>query len=145
VRLGVVRCIRAADPHLRRAGGGAIVNLASVASLRPEGDLAHYDSSKGAVATMTRSMAWELRGAGIRVNAVAPGAIQTPGAMDSFKPLLSDPEYLQTKFAGYRSRLGLGRLGDPDEVARSVLFLASPLASYITGAFLVVDGGMSIC
>src|SRR5206468_8494919 len=78
--MGAMRCTRAAAPHMQRAGGGSIVNLASIAGMRPEGDLAHYETSKGAVLMMTKSLAWELKELQIRVNCVAPGGIQTPGA-----------------------------------------------------------------
>lgn len=142
--MGVQRCARAAAPHLGRAGGGSIVNLASIAGLKPEGDLAHYEASKGAVVMMTRSLAWELKELNIRVNAVAPGGIQTPGARLSIEPLLSDPKKLMAKSRNFMSRIPLKRMGEPDDIARAVLFLVSPLAEYVDGTVLVVDGGFLI-
>jgi 2-deoxy-D-gluconate 3-dehydrogenase len=139
--MGTMRCVRAAAPHMANSGGGAVVNLASIAGLHPEGDLAHYDTSKGGVVMMTKTLAWELREQRIRVNAVAPGGIQTEGARLSIEPLLSDPKKLMAKSKNFMSRIALKRMGDPDDIARAVLFLASPLADYITGDILVVDGG----
>jgi 2-deoxy-D-gluconate 3-dehydrogenase len=139
--MGTMRCTRASAPHMTRTGGGAVVNLASTAAFRPEGDLAHYETSKGAVVMMTRSLAWELKDARIRVNAVAPGGIQTPGARLSIEPLLNDPKRLMAKSRNFMSRILIKRMGEPDDVARAVLFLCSPMAEYVNGELLVVDGG----
>ncbi len=140
--MGTMRCCRAAVPHMQKSGGGTIVNLASIAGLKPEySHLAHYETSKGAVLMMTRSLAWELRASRIRVNAVAPGGVQTPGARQSIEPLLADPKKLMERSREFMSRIALKRMGEPDDVARAVLFLASPMADYITGATLLVDGG----
>jgi 2-deoxy-D-gluconate 3-dehydrogenase len=142
--MGTMRCTRAAAPHLARGGSGAIVNLASIASFRPGGDLAHYEASKAAVAMMTQSFAWELRESRIRVNAIAPGGIQTPGTRLSIEPLLSNPKKLMERSRNFMSRIALKRMGEPDDVARAALFLASPMSDYITGAVLVVDGGFLV-
>jgi 2-deoxy-D-gluconate 3-dehydrogenase len=139
--MGTMRCTRAAAPHMARSGGGAVVNLASIAGLHPEGDLAHYETSKGGVVMMTRSLAWELKELSIRVNAVAPGGIQTPGARLSIEPLLNDPKKLMARSKSFMSRLPLKRFGEPDDIARAVLFLATPMSSYMTGALVLVDGG----
>jgi 2-deoxy-D-gluconate 3-dehydrogenase len=90
---------------------------------------------------MTKSLAWELRELSIRVNAVAPGGIQTPGARLSIEPLLNDPKKLMAKSKTFFSRIPLKRMGEPDDVARAILFLATPLSAYITGALVLVDGG----
>ncbi len=137
--MGSMRCIRACAPHMK--DGGSVVNLASIAGLHPEGDLAHYESSKGAVIMMTKSLAWELREQKIRVNAVAPGGVQTPGARLSIEPLLSDPKKLMARSKSFMSRIALKRFGEPDDIARAILFFASPMSDYVTGALLVVDGG----
>jgi 2-deoxy-D-gluconate 3-dehydrogenase len=137
--MGSMRCTRACAPHMK--DGGSVINLASIAGLHPEGDLAHYDTSKGAVVMMTRSLAWELRERKIRVNAVAPGGVQTPGARLSMEPLLNDPKKLMARGKNFMSRIALRRFGEPDDIARAILFFASPLSDYVTGALLVVDGG----
>jgi 2-deoxy-D-gluconate 3-dehydrogenase len=139
--MGAMRCTRAVAPHMAKAGGGSIVNLASIAGMHPEGDLAHYETSKGAVLMMTKSLAWELKELRIRVNAVAPGGIQTPGARLSIEPLLSDPKKLMKRSRNFMERIALKRMGDPDDVARAILFLATPMSDYVTGAMLLVDGG----
>jgi len=137
--MGSMRCIRECAPHMK--DGGSIINLASIAGLHPEGDLAHYDTSKAAVIMMTKSLAWELREQKIRVNAVAPGGIQTPGARLSIEPLLADPKRLMARSKNFMSRIALKRMGEPDDIARAILFFASPMSDYVTGALLVVDGG----
>src|SRR5256885_2193003 len=139
--MGSMRCTRAAAPHMAKSGGGAVVNLASIAGLHPEGDMPHYETSKGGVVMMTRSLAWELKELSIRVNAVAPGGIQTPGARLSIEPLLSDPKKLMARSKSFMSRLPLKRFGEPDDIARAVLFLATPMSSYMTGTLVLVDGG----
>ena len=93
--------------------------------------LAHYDASKHGAWGFTKNVALELAPHGIWVNAIAPGGIRTPGAGNA------DEETL----AAFAKLIPMGRLGDPDEIGRAALFLASDLSSYITGAQLVVDGG----
>jgi len=146
--LGAVRLCRAALPHLQKAaaagGSPSIVNIASIEGLRPAGTyLVHYSASKGALISMTRSLAWELRGLGVRVNGVAPGAIETPGTA-ALRPVPKDDaerQKLESMERAFLGRIPVKRRGAPDDVARAVLFLASPFADYITGEILVVDGG----
>jgi NAD(P)-dependent dehydrogenase (short-subunit alcohol dehydrogenase family) len=112
--------------------GGAIVNVASIEGLQPAFDHSHYAASKAAVIMHTRAAALELGPAGIRVNCVSPGLIEAPGIDDAW------PEGV----ARWHAAAPLERLGRPDDVADAVLFLASPAARWITGANLVIDGGV---
>ena len=114
--------------------GGRIVNIASTGALgpTPTGGLAHYDSSKSAVVMITKVLALELGPHGILVNAVAPGSTLTPGTGERLKGE-------RGKFLS--SKLPLGRLGEPDDIAKVVLFLVSAAADYMTGTVVVVDGG----
>jgi NAD(P)-dependent dehydrogenase (short-subunit alcohol dehydrogenase family) len=111
--------------------GGAIVNMASKNGLAASAMLTHYNASKGGVVLLTQSLSVELAKHGIRVNAVAPGFIDTP----------LDRELKQKETLNLTSRTPLGRLGTIEEAANAFLFLASDEASYITGTTLVVDGG----
>jgi len=115
-----------------RGDGGAIVNIASIEGLQPAFDHSHYAASKAAVIMHTRAAALELGRAGIRVNSVSPGVIEAPGIEESW------PEGV----ARWRAAAPLERLGHPSDVADAVLFLVSPAARWITGANLVVDGGV---
>jgi meso-butanediol dehydrogenase/(S,S)-butanediol dehydrogenase/diacetyl reductase len=126
---------RAAIPLLRDAGGGAIVNTASISGLGGDYGLAAYNAAKGAVANYTRAAAIDHARENIRVNAVCPGPIVTPLAKGLIEHERVAPEY--------EKRIPMGRPGQPEEVASAVAFLASDDASYITGALLVVDGGVT--
>jgi 2-dehydro-3-deoxy-D-gluconate 5-dehydrogenase len=120
---------------------GSVVNIASVDAVRPTGNLAHYDASKGGLVMLTRALALEFAPHRIRVNAVAPGAIDTPGAKASMSagvPAGVNPADLLKAFL---ARIPLGRMGSPDDIAGAVVFLAGGAAAYVTGALLVVDGG----
>jgi 2-deoxy-D-gluconate 3-dehydrogenase len=124
------------------AQGGRIINLASIDGLRPNGMAAHYNASKGGVLMLTKAMALELAPHRILVNAVSPGGITTPGtdaARENVRNSMGIPE--EDILQGWIQRVPLKRMGDPDEVARVVLFLASAAADFITGANIVVDGG----
>jgi len=116
----------------RAAGGGAVVNIASIEGLQPAAWHAHYTQTKAALIMQTRNAALELGPQGTRVNAVSPGLIDTGGLEAAW------PEGV----ARWRARAPLGRLGAPQDIADAVLFLLSDGARWITGANLVVDGGV---
>ena len=120
--------------------GGTIVNITSIDAFHPSGNLTAYDASKGGAEMLTRSMALELGRYGIRVNAIAPGGVQTPGAQALTSGVAAGVN-AEAVLESFLSRIPMGRMGDPDDIARVVLFLASPMGSYVTGATLVVDGG----
>ncbi|MFC4455604.1 SDR family oxidoreductase [Deinococcus sonorensis] len=117
----------------------AIVNVASVQGLFAEPGNVAYNSSKGGLVNLTRAMCLDLAPMGIRVNAVAPGAIATESLLQGVQAT-DDPE--QTR-RDYQDLHALRRIGEPREVAQAVYFLGSPEASFITGAILTVDGGMT--
>jgi NAD(P)-dependent dehydrogenase (short-subunit alcohol dehydrogenase family) len=126
---------RAAVPHLRAAGGGSIVNTASVAALRasrPRPSHA-YAASKGAVLALTRAMAVSLGQDRIRVNAICPGLIRTRLTVDIVEAA--------ENAAAENDGIPIGRVGEPEDIARCALFLASDASSFITGTQIVVDGG----
>jgi NAD(P)-dependent dehydrogenase (short-subunit alcohol dehydrogenase family) len=130
---------RAAIPLMREGGGGAIVNTASVAGLKPAGDEAAYTVSKAAMVSLTGTLALDYAADGIRANCVCPGFMEM--VMSDRRRDLTE-EQQKSRAAGASARVPLGRQGTYDEVARAVLFLASSDASYVTGAALVVDGGL---
>lgn len=118
------------------APGGAIVNLGSIAGLAGQPPRNAYGAAKAGLMMMTRNLACEWASAGLRVNTVAPGYIETPAVL-----ALRDAG--RAPFEAVIRRTPMGRLGTPEEVARAILFLASPAASYVTGATLSIDGGWS--
>ena len=122
-----------AIPAMKASGGGAIVNVSSISALRPRG-LTTYTVSKGAVIALTKALAKEVGSRGIRVNCVAPGYISTE-LTDVLSEEIRDVLLGQTP---------LGRLGEPEDIARTVRFLLSDDASFITGAVLSVDGGLGM-
>jgi 3-oxoacyl-[acyl-carrier protein] reductase len=124
---------RAAAKPLMKARGGRIINIASVSGLMGNPGQANYSASKAGVMGMTRTIARELAGRNITVNAIAPGFIQT-----DMTAKLSDEIHQALK-----AQIPLGRLGQPRDVAETALFLASDAAEYITGQVIVVDGGMT--
>jgi NAD(P)-dependent dehydrogenase (short-subunit alcohol dehydrogenase family) len=132
--LGYFLMAKAVVPHMRRRGGGAIVNIASTTSLKGVANLLHYSSSKGAVQAMTRSLASELGKDEITVNAVAPGFTVSDGVLDNAAAV----EKMRTSAPGKRP---LSREMLPADIVGAVRFFASPAAGFITGQTLVVDGG----
>lgn len=129
----------------RRRRAGVIVNVASVDALAPSAEgLLHYTTSKHAIAGLTRSLAMELAPAGIRVNAVCPGAAMTEGAIELVTAGAPAGIDLEAQWNGIVDRTPLGRLCQPDEIGRAVVFLASDMAAFITGVLLPVDGGILV-
>ena len=135
--MAVVRGTRAAIPLL--GPGSSIVNISSISALRASSRAAPYGAVKAAVDHYTGSAAKMLARKGIRVNAVAPGSIEFPGGSWEDRKT-SNPELYNSTLA----QIPFGRMGTPEEVANVVLFLASPLASWITGQSIVVDGGQLV-
>lgn len=131
---GVFYACRAAIPLLRKRGGGAIVNIASLSGVRADYGFAAYNAAKGAVINFTRTMALDHSLENIRATAVCPGYISTPlTAIPASVDAIND-EWIQ--------RIPLQRAGSAEEVAQLVVFLLSPAASYITGTEVVIDGGL---
>ena len=136
---GVVRATRACLPALRESPVAAIVNVSSAVAMVGLPERACYAATKGAVYSLTLSMAADYVNDGIRVNCVTPGTIATPW-VERLLDQAVDSEIERTRLA---SRQPLGRLGSAEEVANAIAFLASPAASFITGAALSVDGGIA--
>ncbi|NGO13379.1 glucose 1-dehydrogenase [Streptomyces sp. HC44] len=143
-QVGVFLGIKTVAPEIAEAGGGTIVNTASYAGVTGMAYVGAYAATKHAIVGLTRVAALELAGKGIRVNAVCPGAIDT--AMSNPAQLDPDADADAEKAAEgidrlYRKLVPLGRIGQPEEVARLVLFLSGDDSSYITGQPFVIDGG----
>lgn len=136
---GVFHTCRAAVPILKARGQGAIVNVASVAGVRARPGLTAYCAAKAGVILFTRALALELAPHGVRANALLPGPTRTP-MLARFTPHLT-PEEGGRRFI---ESVPLGRLAEPEEIARAALFLASDEASFVTGACLGADGGRGI-
>lgn len=133
---GVFEGCRAAIPVMVEGGGGSIVNTASVAATISSPRFAAYAAAKGGVVSLSRSIAFDYGGKGIRCNAIAPGLIRTPATA----PVLADEE----RRAFLTAKILLGRIGEPADIAAAVLYLASEESSFVTGQVLTVDGGRSI-
>jgi NAD(P)-dependent dehydrogenase (short-subunit alcohol dehydrogenase family) len=130
---------KAVIPFMSSDGTASIVNTSSAAGLYPINDRPAYIASKGAVIALTRAMALDLAPRSIRVNCICPGAVETPllhGSMDAAN--------LEAARAQLSMRYPLGRLAQPEEIAETVLFLASKQSSYVTGATIAVDAGRTM-
>lgn len=125
-------CTKAAAPLMREHGGGAIVNITSISAVRASTLRSAYGTSKAGLAHLTKQLAVELASLGIRVNAVAPGPVETAMAKQVHTPEIR---------ADYHDAIPLNRYGLEEELAEAIFFLCSDRASYITGQILAVDGG----
>ncbi|MCI4445542.1 MAG: 3-oxoacyl-ACP reductase FabG [Candidatus Aminicenantes bacterium] len=134
---GVYYVTNAVVPHMKKQGQGWIVNVASTAAVRGEAFHSHYAASKGALVSLTKSLAVELAPYNIRVNCVAPGWVDTDMCVEVF----SDPEFKEK----VRQSIPLKRIPPPEDIAGPILFLVSDLARHITGEILNVNGGSVLC
>lgn len=134
---GPMLVCRAALPHLRQAGGGTIVNVSSAAGLSPLPHRTAYCAAKAGVIMFGKALAIEAAPDGIRVNAVCPGAVDTP----LFRTSYEGAEAPERELELIRQRYALRRIAAPEELAEAVLYLSGPGATYITGTALAVDGG----
>lgn len=143
---GTFLCSREAARQMQDAErGGVIVNVASVDAISPSAEgLAHYTTSKHAIGGLTRTLAMELAPSRIRVNAVCPGAAMTEGAIALVTAGAPDGIDVEAQWDGIKDRTPLGRLCDPDDVGRAVVFLTSDMSAFVTGILLPVDGGILI-
>lgn len=135
---GVFLMSKYAIPEIRKAGRGAVVNMASVQGLQSMPGVPSYAASKGGILSLTRNMALDYAPEGIRVVAICPGTIDSEMVRVAARAEGGDEE---ANVRGYGAFHPLGRIGQPEDVAQAVLFLASDRASFITGEYLTVDGG----
>lgn len=126
---------RVAARHFRSEGRGCILNITSITDIQPTGGLGAYTAAKGAIVAMTKVLALELGPNGVRVNALAPGATETP---------LNSTAWIEDVRRTYRQRISLGHIAEPEEIADVAVFLVSDAARYITGQEILADGGMTI-
>lgn len=129
-------------PHLRRRGGGAIVNLASVQGHACQKRVSAYATTKGALHALTRSLALDFAGDRIRVNSVSPGSVRTPMLELAARTFDGPQTDVEAVFRRFGAAHPLGRIGEPEEVAELIAFLVSARAGFCTGADFLVDGGL---
>ncbi len=130
-----------AIPHMRRQGGGCIINMASANGIRPYTNRDAYSASKGAIISLTKGMALGFVKDNIRVNCLCPGTVETAILNGVASKLYPDMETARQAFI---ARQPMGRMGKPEEIAHAALYIASDEAAFMTGSALVIDGGMSL-
>lgn len=142
---GTMRLCRAVLPAMRAQGGGAIVNVASVAAFNASAGMASYATSKSGVVALTRAIANRYGADGVRANCVCPGWVRTPmSEAEMREAAVANGTTMEAEFAALTKRIALARIGRADEIAACVAFLASDDASFVTGAALVADGGAKV-
>lgn len=139
---GVFFFCQAAAREMKKAEhGGKIINIASIDAVHPMGEVSHYNASKGGVLSLTKALALEWGPHKINVNAVAPGSVWTPGTEKTRVAREAKGQGVEDLLNKFMGRMPLGRPGEPDDIAKVVLFFASAASDYITGTMLLVDGG----
>lgn len=139
---GAMRVCRAALPAMVSSGSGSVVNVASVAAFNASAGMASYAASKAGLVALTRALSNRYGGDGIRANCICPGWVRTPmSEAEMAENARVRGTSAEAEFRELTSRIALRRVGHPDEIASCALFLASRLASFVTGAVLVADGG----
>ncbi len=134
--------VKLAYPLLKNAGGGAVVNVSSVHAIQTSANIASYAASKGGLLALTRAMAIEFAGDNIRVNAILPGAVNTPMLHAGLSRGHVQGGSLQDRLENLARKTVNGRVGEPEEIARAIYFLADDSqSSFMTGQAMVVDGG----
>ncbi|HLG25532.1 MAG TPA: SDR family NAD(P)-dependent oxidoreductase, partial [Candidatus Gracilibacteria bacterium] len=141
---GVFLCTKYASEQMKKQwNGGKIMNISSIDALHPSAiGLAHYDASKHGVWGFTKNSALELASHKIWVNAIAPGAIATPGVAEMQKATAGKPVDMTKVLEAFLNKIPMHRMGEPDDIGKVALFLASDMSSYMTGEQIVVDGGV---
>ncbi len=141
---GVFLCTKyASEQMIKQNRGGKIINITSIDALHPSMiGLAHYDASKHGVWGFTKNIALELAPYKIYINAIAPGGIITPGVQKLQQNIMPSGVDTKTVLEAFLKKIPMGRFGDPDDIGKVALFLASDMSSYMTGSQIVVDGGV---
>jgi NAD(P)-dependent dehydrogenase (short-subunit alcohol dehydrogenase family) len=139
---GAFLTARATMPHLVADGAGTLVFTASTVALAGMKGVAAYSAAKGAVAALTRQLAADFAARGVRVNAVAPGAVRTPLSESQFRARSADEAEFEALLAQVIARYPLPRWGRPEEIAEAIVFLATARSSWITGQILPIEGGL---